>query len=188
MANRIFLIENRSYRDLTPSRQDQLEGSCSRVPGARMQREQDVRMLLQSQHFSDGVLVVPVGIPEFQDDISTILKLVERTRPHTHIFGLCFALMAARKSFDVDSLGEPYWIEMLDRFYDQAVPTGFVTFYKEAAQVQQFQLCASISGLFREIDSISELRRIGATVQELEVRLSEFEAFQTGLPGGRAGP
>ena len=175
MTNKIVLIKNRSYRNASSGQQDLLDNSLKRVCGAKIFSGVALPKELDASDLGDCVFVIPILIPEFQQDVLEILKALERRQPLPAIVAVQFLLIPEADAFHPDSLLEPFWIDTLDRFYDQAIPTSFVALYQDVAQVQLFQVSAAVSGLFRDVDNIGELRRINATLEELEQRLGALE-------------
>lgn len=175
MSNRIHVIETRSYRALPLAAQSHLDAALSLVPGARCQRFESLLECLQSDAFSDGVVYLPVLVPSHENDVLLALRTLEKNMPLPCLFGLQIVLWAEQDQFSPDALADPFWIETMDKFYDQAVPVNFTVVYRDAPQVQLFQIASGISGLFRDVDSLKELRRIGNVLADMEERISLLE-------------
>ena len=179
MSNRVILIENRSHTELTLAEQHFLETALGSLPGTRQTVSPDFAAALQSEHAPQALFVFPLLVPRYENDCILLLKTIERSQPFADLLALQFVLFADRPEFDPDSFSEEFWIETLDRFYDLAVPTQFIVCYKDAPNVVQFHVRASATSLFREMDSLLELRRIGATLVELEGRIEALETRKT---------
>ena len=184
LSNHVIVIENRSHSELNLSEQNFLETALGALPGSRQTSAPDFTAALQSEHAAQALLVFPLLIPKYENDCVLLLKSLERSQPFENLFALQFVLFADRPEFDPDSFSEEFWIETLDRFYDLAVPTQFLVCYQDAPSVVQFHVRASATSLFREMDNLLELKRIGVTLGELESRIDALETLRNAAPRG----
>lgn len=172
--NRVLLVSTASARDLSTARHAHLEAACRLVPGARLEDAGPWRELVARGLPECGVLVFPLLLPGGEKEPTSLLEELARRAPHATLFGVLCIVMAD-EGFEAQELLSLPWIETLDRFYDQAVPASFIALPGLSPAVEAFQTAAALSGLFREIDSLQELRRIGALVRSLEDQVHATE-------------
>lgn len=175
MANRIFLIENDFYHSLDVALQAHIETACNLVPGARLKRFSSFDELIMGSEFRDGVVLVPISLPDDSNQVEHVRKSIEKNIPFSVFFAVQFLLLPEGKGFHPDILTEAEWVERLDAFYDIAVPSGFVVFFRGLPQVEAFHVASSISGLLRQIESLEELRKLSAQVSELEESVERLQ-------------
>lgn len=168
MANRIYLIETESFRKLDAAPQAHLEACSKLVPGVKLRRVSSFGLLASNEDFKDGVVLVPLLASSAREGVASLLNEIEDLQPFSTYFAIQFVIIGTEKAFKPEHLLELDWVEELDKFYDIAIPTSFVVFYRDDANVQSFQLAASMSSLLRQIDSLEELRRLGREVAKLE--------------------
>jgi hypothetical protein len=177
MTNRILLVENTNWKNLDHSHQFHIESTLKRVVGAKVFRSSSPNEFLLSNPSTDAVFALPVIIPERTEDIDITLREIEKILPSPNFFGLIFLLIPSA-SFHPTTLSDSMWIERLDRFYDQAIPAHFVILDNGTSEIQEFHVISGVSSLFRDLDNLKELRRIEATVSELERKVESLEKQQ----------
>lgn len=179
--NLIHLMENASYKELDAARQEHLCASFRLVAGVQLRSFEKLKELLEPGNVRDAVIAIPVLLPARRGQVAEAKRILESFQPLPHFLGVHFVLYGG-VGFAAQSLFDAEWVETLDAFYDQAVPTGFTVMHGGLGQVESFQLAATTSGLLRAIDSLHELRRVGEQVSALESRLQELE--KAALRGG----
>lgn len=172
--NKIFLWENDCFKNENVSSQNHLEQSLKRIPGAKLVVFPGWKdFFLENK--SPAVIAIPARLPQDTKTIETTLSEIKRHLPSPFFFAIQFVFYPDSKSFNPDTLHESSWVDLLDKYYDQAVPTNFVFFSKESAPVQSFQLAASVSGLLRDLDTLKELDRLWDEIHSLEDKFNELE-------------
>lgn len=175
MSGRVRIVENESWRRLDASRQDQVETCLRLVAGARLGF---VDSLLDSVSEASGastVFIFPVIIPREETRTVALTRALEKAMPFARPFGLAL-LLVGEEDLVPDSLLDSFWVEVLDDFYDIAIPTAVVVWAGSPAGVEAFQLAAAVSSLFRELDSLAELGRLTALLGTLESRVDALAA------------
>jgi hypothetical protein len=188
----ISLLENTSYHELNSAVHFQLSSACRLVLGAKLRTVQAVEAVIAQVSntasighepvqefenvkalpttFRSQVLLVPLMLPQHEHECQDILKTVQNFVPFKSPVGFGFVLFGD-KGFSPDSLLDPFWPEFLDHLYEFGVPSFVNVWHRGNSSVENFQLFSSISSLFRELDSLAELKAFGKTLADLESQI-----------------
>lgn len=179
MANNVILLKNTFYEALSDG-WHLFFGSIHRsVPGTKLREVANFINFSESMDAGrKGVVVVPVDCSD-KVFIEQFAKNLEAHKPYPYFFGVIFVLLkGAIADASSDMLTDTFWIETLDRFYDQAIPVQFVSCFGNDTNAHTFNLAAAISSLLRQIDSLDELKRLAIAVDDLEEKVTAFENAQ----------
>lgn len=174
MANKLIFIENHSYRSLDQSKQAHLVVQLKSIPGAQCRLFKSIPDYLDSQFENNCVFCIPVMVPDHQKIITETYQYLRHKMPLPYFIGVQFVILTHSPSFNAFSLSQAEWIETLDQFYDQAIPVAFVVWGQEKEIIEAFHMRSMISGLFRDLDSFDELRKLHASVKNLEEQMSKL--------------
>ena len=169
----VYLVTGENYNALDISRQSMLDDCVRLVPGARLRCVDSLDDWMSAPQ--SGVLLCPVLLPQKQITVARTLKWLESHRPFPVLFAMHFALIADSKTFQPDTLQDSFWIEQIDAFYDQAVPTSFSVCHGDLISVQQFHISTALSCAFRHLDNLQELSRISGVLKEFEIKISDLD-------------
>lgn len=186
MSGRLRIVENESWRRLEAARQEQVETCLRMVAGARLGFVDSLLDSLGEASSAAAVYVFPVIIPREEPRAAALARALERAMPFARPFGLAL-LLVGEEGFVPDSLLDSFWVEVLDGFYDIAIPTAVVVWAGSPAGVESFQLAATTSSLFRELDSLAELGRLTALLGDLESRVDALDAMAANVGGSSEG-
>lgn len=171
MTRPIFLFRTVSYSRLSTSREAHLESSLRLVYGTQVHVVSSLDEALSHAQLG-GVILYPVILPGDENVPLEVLQLLQTRKPFSAIFGILFLILGEENSFSPTCLAQLDWLDVLDSFFDEAVPSGFVALVKEHPLVQSFQLAAQVSSILREVENLGELARIESVVLEMENRLA----------------
>ena len=181
MSGKVVVVENASFKEMSSSRQYQLDAAVKLVAGSRKESvlsfESYVEELKSQAHVSSNVqsigqvIVLPVLLPREEQWAPRLVKLLTEKMPFSNLFGMVF-LLVGEEQFSPESLLDAYWVDVLDSLYDIAIPTSICVWHQCPPAVESFSLAANLSSLFREMDSLLELAELGKTVRHLEFQIS----------------
>jgi hypothetical protein len=174
MTNHILLLENESLKCQTAGFRNHIEISLNRTIGAKLELISTLAKAKELAKRKDCVFAIPISLPSHFTEIGMIKTDLERSMPLTKLIAICFLLLPEKK-FTEESLLSAEWVNTLDAFYDQAIPTQFVFLGDTTPSAQSFHMSASMASLFRDIDNLKELQRIESTLTELESRIAALE-------------
>jgi hypothetical protein len=171
----VTTLENSSFLELENAVRHQMEGALRLVFGTKLRTVQTLEMSLHEPVSSsrNEILLVPLIVPKFESDALKIFRTLQSHTPFQRPFGLEFLLIGGR-GFSPESLHDGFWPETLDGLYERGIPSGITLWFKGLASVEGFQLSANISSMFRELDSLQELRAFGKTLSELETKMENL--------------
>lgn len=179
----IVLVETAAFIHADVSYRSRIESAHRRIPGVRMRRvslDSGMKILHQK---TDTVLSVPVMGDVALQEIQNWLQGICGEMPYQKLLGVVFLILQshehpvrAHESGDLNQWLEPAWTEVLDAFTEIALPTSRVVWQGGGDPLDIFRLVEAVSGLVRELDTIVELRRLSAAVNELEEQISELGA------------
>lgn len=174
MITQIRLVTTESWDNLEHSRRAHIEAALRMVCGTRMFTVPSLAGDLVAESEPDSVFILPVLIPSQQISIDVAWQEILRVLPSARIFGVLFILIPDEANFSTRLLLEPFWIETLERLYDQAIPTEFLVFEQAHPQIDWFHTVMTVTGLVRSIDNIREIQRINDAIENLEERLNHL--------------
>lgn len=177
MANRIVIFKHQTdYQQLSDGWQLLLDGLNQFVPGSKMEsvaRLDTLSRVLSAE--KQGILVVPM-LGAKHEKVARMQLELRSQMPFPFFMAIVFLLIEDdQKSLTSKNVIQSNWVETLDSFYDQAVPVQFLYCTGGDADAHTFNIAASLSSLLRQLDSLTELRKLNDAVVELETQMKNIQ-------------
>lgn len=169
MTNKLFLIDNQCYQAMQLSEQEWLLNALRMVCGSKTAIIKELSAQINAPGLNTSIFVYPVDLLTDQKAIVDLLADIEKLLPLKNYCGFLFALFSSSKKIDSN-----FWLEILDRFYDHALPAMFCCL-KELNLADSFNITAACLSLFKSTDNLKELNSIYKNLHTLEQQIKFLE-------------
>lgn len=174
-----ILVRSEEFEQRPLAEQDLVERAIRDVPGVRMIENEEWMSVISSlsQIESPVVMVLPLSLKTAQREVKKLLAEFERRMPLPQFIAV---LLLVQNNGDGGFLHTPEfqhndWLERIDQFFDNALPVHFVFTSNEHPRLVQMNLSAAVSGLWKSLESMRELRTLSGEIEQLRIQMDGLE-------------
>jgi hypothetical protein len=173
------LVRTEEFDARPLAEQDLIERAVRDVPGVRMIENEEWITVLSSlgKMGTPVVMVLPLSLKTAQRELQRLLAELERRMPLPQFLGILLLIQNAGDAAieNEGTLHTVSWLERIDQFFDNALPVQFLFTSNENPRLVQMNVSASVSSLWKTLESIRELKTLSQEIDVLRHQVEQLE-------------